>query len=700
MRKIDLATSLYAGCCVIALASASNGAAITDSFFYIENKRNADGSTREQMYLGIAGDPSELSGTVSASWSTASFSAGGTLPEYSSRYLDGKPKAEFGILIPGSETLARQDLRFSLTDQNGTDTAFESAIVSTSQPLRYPPLVQNVRIGSGTAPNVTWTNPGSASELASLGVDFIRARVVDNRPDLFDVPYAAVTADLSLNSFQFRDISGFSNPTVRIELVDAEGDLIPLPGGGVSRVENLSSGSKVLSGFVELDEFQFFDKRRSNFETELEKTVGNAPERRMQKADTASLSGVNLFDGFDFEADRPTVVLTHGWQPNLLGQLAYSSLSDTDFQNAMYSEIGDRYGEDVNILRYAWKGAYTKPFVTVTSIKDPVPYIYPSGIDLGKLLYEKLGSDYDQPLHLIGHSYGAAVSSVAVTELAALGMETTHLTALDAPINRFFGTLPPTFFDSVAGSPQLEYFENYFSLNGPKTDLPGAFGAPVETAHINYLYKNANHSQVWQRYSNSVDGILDCSPSGGFINSVALRKGCLPVSYDGLGFERAKYNAVEASLDPILFENATYDQVTNTVTIKTGSDGYGVFFLDVPDRTETLFFDLVFDLIGDEDWLEVSYDDDLLGFFRGADFASSRALQFDFSDYSGSTGVLSLLLAGEGPVPAQITASNFQYLVAEPSDVSPVPLPASVWLLLAGLGALRVIRVRRTRHGA
>jgi len=269
-KKIDFAVSLCVGYSIFVAIGVAHAATITDSYFYIENKRNADGSTSEQMYLGIATDPREISGTASASWSTVSFSEGGTLPAYSSRHPDGELKAEFGILIPGSDALARQDLRFSLSDQNGTDTVFESAIVPASQKLRYPPLVQNVRIGSGTTPTVSWTNPGTASDLASLGVDYIRARIIDNRPNLFDIPYAAVTANLSQNSIQLPDISGFSNPTVRIELVDAEGDLIPVSGGRAEQITDLGSDSKVLSSFVTLNELPFFDQRRSNYEKEFE----------------------------------------------------------------------------------------------------------------------------------------------------------------------------------------------------------------------------------------------------------------------------------------------------------------------------------------------------------------------------------------------------------------------------------------------
>jgi hypothetical protein len=135
--------------------------------------------------------------------------------------------------------------------------------------------------------------------------------------------------------------------------------------------------------------------------------------------------------------------------------------------------------------------------------------------------------------------------------------------------------------------------------------------------------------------------------------------------------------------------------MTSTASISTGSDGYGLFLLDIPERADALMFDLVFDLIGDGDWLEVVLGDQLVGAYSGLTFGTTeRSLMFDVGAFAGTTDFLTLFMHGDdNPERASITASNFRYSLAQ--TPAPVPLPASGLLLVGGVLGLAAFRRRK-----
>ena len=111
------------------------------------------------------------------------------------------------------------------------------------------------------------------------------------------------------------------------------------------------------------------------------------------------LEGASLrfFDGTSFvtnlssvDSTKMTIVLTHGFNS-----------SSQDWPTEMAGEMTRRGVPQVaNILAWDWENAANK-FSDEKALRH--------GLALGNQLYKRLGSGYDQPLHLIGHSLGTLV---------------------------------------------------------------------------------------------------------------------------------------------------------------------------------------------------------------------------------------------------------------------------------------------------
>jgi len=415
------------------------------------------------------------------------------------------------------------------------------------------------------------------------------------------------------------------------------------------------------------------------------------PTPQVQSFGNTSLFG----DVANFDPNRPTVVVTHGWQPGL----SFTGGSGTPILDQFYAAIDAQYNNDsdptndVNILLFTWSDAFTAAVTPLTVANpiafqnlatQPLPYATNVGIDLGAALSQLLGPNYSQPLHLIGHSYGTVVNASAASELALAGISTTHMTVLDAPTQY---TIPTSLYTLVGSSPWVDYLENYYG--NVSLSLTPALGEAIPGAELNGGYQlNANHPGVWMQYAATI-GQSGCPSSGGFSYSAALgSSGCFAVR-PGQSATNLQLSAISAALTPQLLQHASFNALTSTALISTGSDGYGVFSLDVPFSATTFALDLQFTQPGDGDWLEILFGDTLLGAYQGTVLGTStRSFLFDFSSFAGQTDFLTFLLASSGPSPAQVSLSNFRFLNIEETLPAPVPLPAGIWLLLPGLLAM------------
>ncbi len=127
-----------------------------------------------------------------------------------------------------------------------------------------------------------------------------------------------------------------------------------------------------------------------------------------------------------FEADLPTIVITHGWQkPSESGPYTPGTLPS--WMTQMREAINNRLNaQRANILFYHWPKAYSEFW------EGPFLSTHFSGQALTKRLRPYVGQGYSKPIQFIGHSHGAFVNAYAVE---ALGISVEQFTVLDAPIS-------------------------------------------------------------------------------------------------------------------------------------------------------------------------------------------------------------------------------------------------------------------------
>ena len=211
--------------------------------------------------------------------------------------------------------------------------------------------------------------------------------------------------------------------------------------------------------------------------------VNQAPPTLVQlPTTTAQLkvwNGSDFVTGLSLQPNRPTVVITHGWQSSL---------------NVWPKNMAERIntavtalGNQVNLAGWDWENAAnTLPDGRATS-RTP---------DEGRALAQALISSLpgnDQPVHFIGHSLGSLVNARAADHLhrnasGNFPPERTHVTILDNGVlaNGFRPVIPVTltlaqqndaalnatvdmFMDGLVISPfpdQARWIDNYMSLVG------------------------------------------------------------------------------------------------------------------------------------------------------------------------------------------------------------------------------------------
>lgn len=147
-----------------------------------------------------------------------------------------------------------------------------------------------------------------------------------------------------------------------------------------------------------------------------------------------------------FNADKPTVVLVHGWQPSnrdSTGRVLNASLPDwvnqivEDPNTGMTQLLGNRT-DDINVLAWDWMevasttGNLPQKRDTPSGLPWPGFDVSNQGVAMAKSLRETLG-EYDKPIQFIGHSLGGGVSTFGGVILDRYGYNVDQITLFDAP---------------------------------------------------------------------------------------------------------------------------------------------------------------------------------------------------------------------------------------------------------------------------
>ncbi|MEA2711374.1 MAG: hypothetical protein QOF78_3975, partial [Phycisphaerales bacterium] len=277
------------------------------------------------------------------------------------------------------------------------------------------------------------------------------------------------------------------------------------------------------------------------------------------------------------DPSRPTVVITHGFQPG--GD--YSLDPDQplrEWMTGMQAAINLRLEQGnrpANVLAFVWRKAFTSA-TKLLDAKDATPA---AGTVLANLLAGALGAGYAQDLHLIGHSLGTAVNAEAVSQLKARQIDVEQVTILDAPMKA--GSLLPKnaqlfpgqsyvldktlLFDSaffhnrMPGSDKpygVDWVDNYF---GVSTFAGAAFGTWIPGAA-----PHPGGRQLLLPHNGIVDWYIGTIPAGGaregFEHSVLLGSDVYLPRPDPIGW----YN------DPNLLEKVIYEMPTAISTVFSG----------------------------------------------------------------------------------------------------------------------------------
>jgi len=128
------------------------------------------------------------------------------------------------------------------------------------------------------------------------------------------------------------------------------------------------------------------------------------------------------------DPSKPTVVITHGWQPEP------TDISWIERMAVAIKNNPDIDGSNMNIVWWNWLEKAISPFPTGPAYSAPS-----QGTALGKELYRVFGQNYNQPIHFIGHSLGTVVNKRAIDYLLSpeqgQGWDSSKIqvTILDAP---------------------------------------------------------------------------------------------------------------------------------------------------------------------------------------------------------------------------------------------------------------------------
>lgn len=152
----------------------------------------------------------------------------------------------------------------------------------------------------------------------------------------------------------------------------------------------------------------------------LAQHTGTAPPFTTRVPTDIRGSALLVYDGTGFvplvgalDATKMTIVLTHGWilQNPVTGNPFFTPNGIADWPTVMAAALKAKgLLPSVNLVAWDWHQAATSP-------APPEEDTPKQGVALGKALYQALGSGYQKPVHLIGHSLGTLLHAYTANYL-------------------------------------------------------------------------------------------------------------------------------------------------------------------------------------------------------------------------------------------------------------------------------------------
>lgn len=392
----------------------------------------------------------------------------------------------------------------------------------------------------------------------------------------------------------------------------------------------------------------------------------------------------SLTSPFAFNSFWPTVVITHGWEPT-----GDYNPNGESWQTDMALGVKGRFFEHaVNVLIYTWPEAYTHSYLKLSDARTATQS---EGHQLAKSLRTFLGPDYQGRLQFVGHSYGTFLSAYAVYNITE---HVDQVTILDAPIDVRSALVKAhypnddLFFRLLLPKTRVDYVDNYIAtVPTAQVFLDGALfggviagsapngGQSVEFSHVTIV----GHYQDTTIAGNSYALGFNCSALLGANaqpidrwNPPNLLQQTLEEFTDAASatsgdVTRAVDNVRGTSQDVFRLHTSgsasTAGSVRENQALATAGDSALEFEVSVPSDSQDMAFNFLFSLLGDGDWMTVSFADEVLYSFVGKSFVSSTYDEavIPISKFAGQTGVVRVVLHSASATPTEVSVSNLHF---------------------------------------
>jgi hypothetical protein len=388
------------------------------------------------------------------------------------------------------------------------------------------------------------------------------------------------------------------------------------------------------------------------------------------------------------DPNKPTIVVTHGWQPDTGGprdfwwtdmaqNIANRKIAGGDPSNP------ETYGDVYNIIAYEWADAFLGSSFTDALAFNRVKATVPNhGSALAKLLVQELGVTYNKDIHFIGHSFGSIVNATATNLLTKVpGWDVEQFTILDAPLRTPFIDYPINYFKNTLPETKVKYVDNYYG-----NPLLFATGAPFcDLTNLTCAYEKSltfrGHSGVREYYAETITDPL--IGDGFFYDALGGGKAARPNSpWDPRSGETLLVALLNPVIDDAWIQVGDVTLLFNEARLFSSSPAGIATSLLIPENTEYLSFDFLFlDALGDE-FLTVLIDEITVFSFLASSFFQPDTYQnsglLPIEEFAGGTHKLTFWLLGQSGV--ELGIKNIAFIGSEA-----VPEPGTVLLFLFGL---------------